>query len=466
MRLDARSFTALGASTIDSNNRQWIEVMPTANEARNGRWFFTITADDLETYAQSLRDNPGQVPVDYDHEGARSDGSTKAAGWFTGQARVEERDGKPLLLAEVQWTPSGAQAVRDGDFKMISPEMSFAHKDAKTGLMTRAMRIIAATLTNRPFFRELAPVASELGETAAAIAEALGEDEMEIFTILAADKMPYGDVTYADPGHQEDGKKRYPLDTEEHIRAAWSYINVPKNAAKYSSSDLASIKSKIRAAMKKIGADVATATEGDTVEDLKVIAAALGLAETATDDEIKAAAAAAKQTSDDLAAAKKELDELKASAGDKTELEKLRTEVEEQKTLRLTDRRDMILAKAVEDRRIDPAQSTVLAEQFGTNVDGLEKMVAMFEAKPKTARGSGGDAPTLEGVKETDVALAADQFEYDNGSKTVTAVDGQLELHVKAEKILTERGKHAGSYTPEEYMAAYAEAERTAAVAA
>ena len=61
---------------------------------------------------------------------------------------------------------------------------------------------------------------------------------------------PYGDVSYADPGHQSDGKKRYPVDTPAHIRAAWNYINKPKNAGKYSSSQLASIKGRIVSAWK------------------------------------------------------------------------------------------------------------------------------------------------------------------------------------------------------------------------
>ena len=39
-------------------------------------------------------------------------------------------------------------------------------------------------------------------------------------------KKPYGNVTYAD---SKNGK--YPLDTEAHIRAAWAYVNMPKNAA-------------------------------------------------------------------------------------------------------------------------------------------------------------------------------------------------------------------------------------------
>jgi hypothetical protein len=62
---------------------------------------------------------------------------------------------------------------------------------------------------------------------------------------------PYGDVEYADPGYQSDGKKRYPLDSEKHVHAAWSYINMPKNAKEYSAEQLAHVKGKIRAAGKK-----------------------------------------------------------------------------------------------------------------------------------------------------------------------------------------------------------------------
>lgn len=63
---------------------------------------------------------------------------------------------------------------------------------------------------------------------------------------------PYGDVKYADPGYR-DGTKRYPIDTEAHVRAAWSYINMPKNASKYDSKQLAAIKGRIKAAARKLG---------------------------------------------------------------------------------------------------------------------------------------------------------------------------------------------------------------------
>jgi hypothetical protein len=68
---------------------------------------------------------------------------------------------------------------------------------------------------------------------------------------FAADK-PYGDVKYADPGYR-DGKARYPLDTEEQCRAAWSYINQADNAKFYNANQLKQIKSRILAAGKKYG---------------------------------------------------------------------------------------------------------------------------------------------------------------------------------------------------------------------
>ena len=56
----------------------------------------------------------------------------------------------------------------------------------------------------------------------------------------------YGDVKFADAKN-----KKYPIDTEEHIRAAWNYINKPANSGKYSTADAKSIKAAIVAAWKK-----------------------------------------------------------------------------------------------------------------------------------------------------------------------------------------------------------------------
>jgi phage head maturation protease len=56
------------------------------------------------------------------------------------------------------------------------------------------------------------------------------------------------DIEYADPGYQQDGNKRYPIDTEEHIRAACAYIHVPDNRRHYTAAQLAHIEARIAAA--------------------------------------------------------------------------------------------------------------------------------------------------------------------------------------------------------------------------
>jgi HK97 family phage prohead protease len=71
-----------------------------------------------------------------------------------------------------------------------------------------------------------------------------------------ANKEPYGHVTYADPGYQKDGVKRYPIHTKANAKAAWSYINQADNASKYSADQLASIKGRIKAALKKFGVQI------------------------------------------------------------------------------------------------------------------------------------------------------------------------------------------------------------------
>lgn len=69
---------------------------------------------------------------------------------------------------------------------------------------------------------------------------------------------PYGNVAYADP---KNGK--YPIDTKKHVKAAWAYINMPKNADTYplNGVSLASVKAKIKAAAKKFGIDISEQNE-------------------------------------------------------------------------------------------------------------------------------------------------------------------------------------------------------------
>jgi HK97 family phage prohead protease len=81
--------------------------------------------------------------------------------------------------------------------------------------------------------------------------------------VRQAAKRPYRDVKHADPGYQEDGKSRYPLDTGQHVRSAWAYIHKAHNAEMYTAQQLVKIKNRIRAAADHYGI---TLSEGGVEE--------------------------------------------------------------------------------------------------------------------------------------------------------------------------------------------------------
>jgi hypothetical protein len=61
----------------------------------------------------------------------------------------------------------------------------------------------------------------------------------------------YGDVQFADPTNN-----KYPIDTEEHVRAAWSYINKKSNAAKYDPDAVEAIKGRIKRAAERFDIEI------------------------------------------------------------------------------------------------------------------------------------------------------------------------------------------------------------------
>jgi hypothetical protein len=63
----------------------------------------------------------------------------------------------------------------------------------------------------------------------------------------------YGDVEFADPVN-----KKYPIDTPEHVRAAWSYIHQEDNAAKYDADEVKLIRQRIERAAKRHGVTIET----------------------------------------------------------------------------------------------------------------------------------------------------------------------------------------------------------------
>lgn len=203
--------------------------------------------------------------------------------------------------------------------------------------------------------------------------------------------------------------------------------------------------------------------------DLKALAAALGLPEDATEEQIIAAAKAAKDKSAPvkpdaaLAAVRDALgldsnadeaavivaaraaqeaavrlenadDELATLRGADAERTKLQGRVKALEDERLAEKTKRILTEGVRAGKVLPAEKAVLSKQFATNPDGL---LEILDTRPEgsyreygTSAGGADDSESVRAVRQEFSSAEAD------GVDTESAI-----LHARAKQILAEQGK-------------------------
>jgi hypothetical protein len=223
------------------------------------------TRADLDTIVANFNPAYHTPPVKLGHEDS---GGAKA--WV---AKVW-RDGNRLLAQLKNMTQDFIQKVKGKEFIKRSIEL-YDNFEGK-GLALRALAFLGA---EPPQVKGMPDPAFEdkwgkfafldIGESEFEITKEIlgepsdGDDALFIAQrqdVSQADKQravgEYGNVLYADPKN-----KKYPIDTYDHVRAAWTYINIPKNATQYSPADLGLIKARIKVAAKKFGVEVKQAKE-------------------------------------------------------------------------------------------------------------------------------------------------------------------------------------------------------------
>lgn len=83
------------------------------------------------------------------------------------------------------------------------------------------------------------------------VVKADGSVELRKFKRSEAERDVSRDAAeFADPGYRADRRKRFPLDTQAHIRGAWAHIHHTANQMPYTADQLAQIKARIVAAWK------------------------------------------------------------------------------------------------------------------------------------------------------------------------------------------------------------------------
>lgn len=141
------------------STRSWIQVARTGSFTSNRYGKFSITREDLAQMLHNFRHvtpaSPTELPVDYDHlsMSPQRPGDGVAAGWFK---QLELRDGGETLWGEIEWTPDGADHIRNKRYRFISPSFVKDHV-SKTGAKI-GTTLLAAAVTNHPFLENMAAI--------------------------------------------------------------------------------------------------------------------------------------------------------------------------------------------------------------------------------------------------------------------------------------------------------------------
>jgi phage I-like protein len=125
-------------------------------DTTKGKFLFDAKAAD--SVMASFADHGAEIPLDFDHAMVSDDSlpsERRAAGWF----RLSVRNGE-LWAEDVRWTPRAATALRDREWRYLSP--AFHHESGSDP--RRVKRLINVALTNLPATKQLRPlVASQRG---------------------------------------------------------------------------------------------------------------------------------------------------------------------------------------------------------------------------------------------------------------------------------------------------------------
>jgi Caudovirus prohead serine protease len=151
-----------------------------------------------------------------------------------GVAKQAEIDGKGLYLGAKIIDPAAWTKVVEGVYKGFSIGGRVTARDPADRKIITGLTLTEISIVDRPANPEAVFDCWKLALGAAAV-DGARED-------------PYGNVDYADPGYQPDAKRRYPIYTERHIRAAWAFINQQQNARRYTTAQLDRVKARIIAA--------------------------------------------------------------------------------------------------------------------------------------------------------------------------------------------------------------------------
>ncbi len=151
----------------------WYLIAPLGDHPHTESGFVQVVdADSVAAMANSAAKGK-ELLVDFDHESWDNKKRTTAAGWIQNlEARL---DG---LWAQIRWSGSGKTALKNGDYRFISPVWTFANCQQIDETHVRPLTLSDAGLTNRPNLQGL-PALSNREETRPQLAAEQADQQKE-----------------------------------------------------------------------------------------------------------------------------------------------------------------------------------------------------------------------------------------------------------------------------------------------
>jgi len=115
--------------------------------------------------SESRAPNFAGLLIDYDHFSYDTDKPSEAAGWITA---LQNRGETPTpaaagLWARVKWTPAGEAAIKNGNYRFISPVWLPDQVEKLANHKVRPLRLDTAGLTNSPNLKGMVPLSNRRG---------------------------------------------------------------------------------------------------------------------------------------------------------------------------------------------------------------------------------------------------------------------------------------------------------------
>lgn len=192
---------------------------------------FEISRENAENWQRNLEHLPGKrALIDFEHRSERKPRDSQAAGWITGI----ELEGD-AVMADVEWTPKGAKAIRSKQYLFVSPAYGTHRSEDGT---EHDDTLVSVGLTNKPRLDSLPMLtlaAPERLETA--------NGALRLLDVSQADR----DRAKAAGHSLADGS--YPIEDARHLHSA-AVLAASKHG------DWKAAKKLIRRRAKELGVDV------------------------------------------------------------------------------------------------------------------------------------------------------------------------------------------------------------------